>query len=60
MNDIPQQPAPQGWIEALERSEAEAKAGLALSGDAVRERLRASVKRLEGQSVPQPKGEALS
>jgi hypothetical protein len=37
---------PSGWIEALERSEAELAAGLTVPGEAVRQRQRDSIARL--------------
>ncbi len=48
MDDIPAHiPAPAGWLEVLEESEAELAAGLRVSGDVVRQMLRDSLARLE-------------
>jgi hypothetical protein len=40
------------WAEALRRSEAEAAAGQAVSGEAMRNRLRASIARMESKLEP--------
>jgi hypothetical protein len=40
-------PAPDGWLKILEESQAELAAGLSVPGDAVRQKLRDSLARLE-------------
>jgi hypothetical protein len=54
MDDIPQRTqAPAGWLESLERSEAELAAGLTVPAETVHRELQESIARLEAkQTVP--------
>jgi hypothetical protein len=47
MDDTPQPSAPAEWIEALERSEAQLAAGQVVSGEAMHQRLREGIARME-------------
>lgn len=62
MDDIPAHaPAPAGWLEILEESEAELAAGLTVPGEVVRQMLRDSLARLEAkQDAASPPREARS
>ena len=53
-DDPPRLPAPAGWLEILEESEAELAAGLTVSGEVVRQMLRDSLARLEATQVSAP------
>lgn len=46
---VPPQPTPAGWLEVLERSEAQLVAGEAVSGNDVIRELHASVARMEAK-----------
>jgi hypothetical protein len=50
MNETPPLPAPSGWLEALERAEADLAAGRVYDGAAVRQRLRDSIKRMQAEA----------
>jgi hypothetical protein len=50
----PHPPAPAGWLEILEESEAELAAGLTVSGEVVRQMLRDSLARLEARQDAAP------
>jgi hypothetical protein len=47
--------APAGWIEALDRSEAELAAGQTVPASDIREMLRAALARLEAKNSDAPK-----
>jgi hypothetical protein len=50
MDDTPHRaPAPAGWLEALQRSEAQLAAGQTVPGDAVMRELQESIARLEAK-----------
>lgn len=51
-NDIPP-PPPVGWLEALERSEADLAAGRTVPLEPVLERMRDSIKRMEARRAAQ-------
>lgn len=51
-------PPPAGWLESLERSEAQLAAGQVVSGAAVRQRLRDSIARMEARLEPEHTTEA--
>lgn len=46
-DDTPSLPAPAGWLEALDRSEADLAAGRVVSGDSVMQRLRRTIAEME-------------
>ena len=56
MDDTGQLPAPPHWVEALDRAEADVAAGRVYNGDAVRQRLRDGIQRMqadaEAKAVP--------
>jgi hypothetical protein len=52
-DDSPPRPAPAGWLEALERSEADLAAGRAVPLELVLARLRESIKRMEARQARQ-------
>jgi hypothetical protein len=55
MDDNPAHaPAPAGWLEILEESEAELAAGLTVPGEVVRQMLRDSLARLEARQADAP------
>jgi hypothetical protein len=61
MDDNPTHtPAPAGWLEILEESEAELAAGLTVSGKVVRQMLRDSLARLEAAQDAAPPRKAPS
>jgi hypothetical protein len=49
MDQTVKQSAPQSWIESLERSEAQLAAGQIVSGEAMHQRLRDSLSRMEAR-----------
>lgn len=53
-DNSPLPPAPAGWLEILEESEAELAAGLTVSGEVVRQMLRDSLARLEARQGTVP------
>ena len=53
MDDMSQH-APAGWLEALERSEAQLAAGQVVSGDEVIRKLHASIARVEARQADKP------
>ena len=56
-NDAPR-PPPAGWLESLERSEAQLAAGQVVSAAAVRQQLRDSIARMEARLGPEHTTEA--
>jgi hypothetical protein len=56
----PRPPAPTGWLEILEESEAELAAGLTVPGEVVRQMLRDSLARLEAKQDAAPPRRASS
>ncbi|HUB14921.1 MAG TPA: hypothetical protein VMB34_23430 [Acetobacteraceae bacterium] len=54
MDDIPAHtPAPAGWLEILEESEAELAAGLTVSAETVHRRIRDAIARIEAKKHAQ-------
>jgi hypothetical protein len=53
-DNSPLPPAPAGWLETLEESEAELAAGLTVPGKVVRQMLRDSLARLEAKQDAAP------
>jgi len=56
IDDLPRRAqAPAGWIEALDRSEAQLAAGETISGEEVMRELRDSIDRMEAKHAGKPK-----
>jgi hypothetical protein len=53
-DNVTHAPAPAGWLEILEESEAELAAGLTVPGEVVRQMLRDSLARLEARRETAP------
>ena len=51
MDDVRPLPAPPGWIEALDRAEADVAAGRTVDAETVHTKLRAAIERMEGRQV---------
>ncbi len=49
VTNVQAKPAPPGWVESLERSEAQIAAGLSVPLEPVLDRLRATVQRMEAK-----------
>jgi hypothetical protein len=59
-SNLTHSPAPAGWLEILEESEAELAAGLTVPGEVVRQMLRDSLARLEAKQDAAPARKARS
>jgi hypothetical protein len=55
MDDVRPLPAPPGWLEALDRAEADVAAGRTVDAETIHTKLRAGIERMEARQAAKQK-----